>query len=77
MSRVIAAWAPSALLVKNLIARCAVCQNNIRQGVGDSGRERKAVRIFPSLFKCLCKQTKSAEVGRVFKNPLMISYGSE
>ena len=48
-----AARAPSVLLVKNLIARCAVCQNNIRQGVGESGREIKGIRIFPSLFKRL------------------------
>lgn len=46
----------------------------MRQGVGDNGRERKGMRIFSSLFKCLSKQTEVQRLGMYFKNPLMIPY---
>lgn len=47
---------------------CEMCclSKQYKTGVGDSGRERKRMRIFPSFFKCLCKQAESAEVGHIF-----------
>lgn len=48
MKRVIAARVPRILLVKNLIARCAVCQNNVTGVGGGKGqwREIKRIQIF-------------------------------